>query len=81
MPQYQVIVPVCGYVSHNVEADTEESAIALALDEDFDITDVQDLNQYEKICEGNVILVEYSEAEATLNDDESDEDTQKSEVL
>lgn len=79
MPQYDVQIPVCGFVMHTVEADTEEAAIAAALEEDFDIADVQDLNQYEKVCEGNMVNIEYFEATATESDSESDEETQKSE--
>lgn len=70
MNKYLVNIPFTGYVSVEVDADSEESAINLALSEgDLDFADVEEVEFHNKICQGNVFNGVLNEAYAELYED------------
>jgi len=76
MPNYRVTIPIAGAISTEVEADNKREAIEEALDKACSddgwldrLTlkpgwDIEELETYEAISEGNVIHVTYSKTEA-----------------
>ena len=71
MAKYEVYVPVVGFVTKYVEAETEEAAIAAALQEDIG-EDYEEFGMVAKLSEGNVLNAPLHEAEALLLDEEDD---------
>jgi len=57
MARYEVTLPVHGYIVVEVEADNEKAAIKTAACFDWNVEDVQELNAYTRIVEGNVVYV------------------------
>lgn len=73
MAKWDVCMPVAGYVTFkDVAADSEEEAIAACLNRDFEKEDVEDLQLYEHLVEGNVVQVDNPDAFA--DEVESDDD-------
>ena len=60
---YAVSVPVVGYAYKEVEAENEKEALELALEDGFCLDEVEDLEMYEKIIEGNVCYTRHIEAD------------------
>jgi len=54
MPKYVVDIPIAGYVSLEIEADSKEEAIDKAFAQGFEDEDIMELEMYEHITEGNV---------------------------
>lgn len=54
MAEYQVTLPISGYVLVTVEADSESEAIEKALLEDIKLTDIEEWEAHDKVVEGNV---------------------------
>lgn len=70
MPKYNVMLPVAGYVSCEVEAESEDEAIEKAKDVDFSTSDIEEWNVYVDLMKGNVCQAEYVEAVAEEIEDE-----------
>jgi len=80
MKEYSVELPVLMKVTTMVEAETEEEAIRKAIEEidlivksDSNNYEVQEIEAYEKIVQGNFFLGSISEANAELEFDNEDE--------
>ncbi len=54
MKKYGVSVPIAGYIYKEVEANSEEEAIDIVFNEGWEDEDVQEIDMYESIVEGNV---------------------------
>lgn len=72
MKIYYVSIPIAGYISQTVEYNddedpTEDEIIETALEQDWNYEDIEELNTYQKICNGNVCY-------ASLNQIEIDEE-------
>ena len=84
---YDVKIPVAGYVKFtDVEAESEEEAIEIALDMEIEDGSVEELCMYESICDGcndgcngDLSNVEHEDADATLLDEEDEEDEEDAE--
>lgn len=72
---YSVKIPVTGVIAYIMDADSPEEAINKALeDDDFDFSDIEELNKHRIICQGNVFNGELNEAEAEIIEPDEDED-------
>lgn len=74
MPKYEVIIPVAGAMMKFIEAPTPEEAIRIALTSGIVEEDIQELDVYENLFEGNVCHLTTIEASAEEVDDEPLED-------
>lgn len=63
--EYEVILPITGYVSVNVMAESEEDAIQEAFQRDITYKDIESWECHENVCRGNVYYGERNSAEAT----------------
>lgn len=71
MAKWNVTVPICGSIYFpDIEADSEEEAIELAMQKDISDYNIEDLNMYEHVMEGNVCNLDCSDAEAVLDEEE-----------
>jgi len=66
MPTYNVMLPITGKLYVEVEADDEDDAIQKALNADFTIENVEELEAHDMICQGNVFYGMANDAEAQL---------------
>lgn len=71
---YSVKIPVTGVIAYIMDADSPEEAINKALEDDFDFSDIEELNKHRIICQGNVFNGELNEAEAEIIEPDEDED-------
>lgn len=46
MTKYSVYLPIAGYISTSVEAESEEEAIAKALDKSYETSDIEEWSPY-----------------------------------
>ncbi|MBN3351902.1 hypothetical protein CF086_16525 [Clostridium botulinum] len=69
MKKYSVYVPVAGYIYKEVEAENEEEALDKVFDEGYEDDDIQEMDMYDKIAEGNVCYLNTSHAYAEEIDD------------
>lgn len=60
---YEVEVPIAGYMCIEVEANSQEEAINLAMSKKWDNDDVVELQKYEKFFTGNVSHLYHTEIE------------------
>ena len=77
MKKYDVLLPIAGHISVQVEAESEKDAIKRALEaSDFSLDDIQDWKAIEQFSKGNVCYCPWPwEAEAELAyGEEADED-------
>lgn len=68
---FDVEVPVAGYVTVEVEANSPKEAIEKAMEKEFPVeglNEITDLEKYEKLVEGNVFYAPCSEARASEKD-------------
>ena len=75
MPEYLVIIPIAGTVSKYVEAASEKEAIKKAMDCDFPLKiesedgwELDEIDMYEHIFQGNISYIETSEAVAEVQE-------------
>ena len=54
MKKFAVEIPIAGYVYLEVEAETPEDAIEKAFDIGYTDNDIQEMEMFEKLVEGNV---------------------------
>jgi hypothetical protein len=66
MSRYDVILPIAGYVELVVEANNEEAAIDVAMETEVNYEDIVEWETYRHICEGNVLHINYNDADACL---------------
>lgn len=64
MKKYAVKVPIAGYVYKEVEANSEEEAMDIALNDGWCYDELDEMEMYDKINEGNVGYLRYDEIEA-----------------
>ena len=71
MPEYIVTIPICGYISKIIEAESEKDAIDAGLDENplgilkmVDGWELENIETYRHIFQGNISYIEFSEATA-----------------
>ena len=71
MPEYIVTIPICGYISKIIEAESEKDAIDAGLDENpfgdlkfADGWELENIETYRHIFQGNISYIEFSEATA-----------------
>ena len=70
MKTYLLEVPIAGYMSVEVDAETEDEARQKALQAEFGWDDIIEITAYERIAQGNVLntsrneIVVVSESEA-----------------
>lgn len=57
MKKYGVTIPVAGYVYKEIEAESENDALEMAFDEGFEDDEVNELEMYEKLMEGNICYI------------------------
>lgn len=65
MKKYRVDVPIAGYVSIEVEAESREDAINKALEKGYTEDEIMEIDMYDKLVEGNVCYTYHYKAEAT----------------
>jgi hypothetical protein len=68
MNTYLVRIPIAGCLCVEVQAESEEQAIELGMKEELSPQNIEELNKYKQICEGNVCMVDITDAEAELLD-------------
>lgn len=54
MKRYGVSVPIAGYIYKEVEANSKEEAMDIVFEEGWENEDIQEIDMYEAIVEGNV---------------------------
>lgn len=69
MKKYGVYVPVAGYIYKEVEAESKEEALDKVFDEGYEDDDIQEMEMYDKVVEGNVCHLYQSYAYAEEIDD------------
>lgn len=70
MKKYTVLLPVNGRVVIDVKAINKEDAIDKALQSDWELEDVQELNAYDRLVQGNVFYGDYNKAEILEEEEE-----------
>lgn len=60
MKKYGLSIPIAGYVYIEIEAENEQQAIDKAFENGWEDEDVQELNMYEKLVQGNVCYVNHT---------------------
>ena len=73
MATYSVKLPFAGYLSVEVEADSEEDAVSKAMN-DASLDDVEEWETFTQIVQGNVLYAPINTPEVELIDDGEDED-------
>jgi hypothetical protein len=73
MATYSVKLPFAGYLSVEVEADSEEDAVSKAMN-DASLDDVEEWETFTHIVQGNVLYAPINTPEVELIDDGEDED-------
>jgi hypothetical protein len=68
MKRWAVSLPVSGYVSVTVNAETEDAAITAALNEDFRSEDIIDWEVHRYLVKGNVCYASPTEAWAEIEE-------------
>ena len=69
MARYQVLIPITGYISVEVEADSEDQARETAFEsEDLTLENIQNWECHEKVVQGNVCYAVQNEIEVELID-------------
>lgn len=63
MKKYVVKAPIAGYIYKEVEANSEEEAIDLALSDGWCYDELEELEMYNKVVEGNVCYLPYNKVE------------------
>ena len=71
MKTYNITLPITGIIYKTVEAESEEKAIALAIDEST-IDDIEEWEIHLKIVSGNVFYGIQNEMEIEVEDDGED---------
>ncbi|EKS4345005.1 hypothetical protein QB607_003008 [Clostridium botulinum] len=69
MKKYAVYVPVAGYICKEVEAESKEEALDKVFDEGYEDDDIQEMDMYDRVVEGNVCNLNTSRAYAEEIDD------------
>jgi hypothetical protein len=64
MKKYGVEIPIAGYVYIEVEAENKEEAIEIALETEWSNDDIEELDTYNKLVEGNVCYTYHTRATA-----------------
>ncbi|WP_291566721.1 MULTISPECIES: hypothetical protein [unclassified Clostridium] len=64
MKKYGVYVPVAGYIYKEVEAESKEEALDKVFDEGYEDDDIQEMDMYDIVVEGNVCHLNTSRAYA-----------------
>jgi len=64
MKRFAVEIPIAGYVRIEVEAENEEDAIEKAFDIGYKNEDIQEMEMFEKLVEGNVCHTYHTRASA-----------------
>jgi len=54
MKEYDVTLPICGYVSLRVAAENEETALEKALDSNITTKDIVEWDAYKRIVDGDI---------------------------
>ena len=54
MKKFGVTIPLTGYVYVELEAESEEEAVAKGMAEDFSVVDIEDWETVEQVCQGNI---------------------------
>lgn len=62
--KYEVDIPIAGFIYVEVEAESKKEAIELAMNMEWNDDDIQELDKYEKLVEGNVCYTYHSKATA-----------------
>jgi hypothetical protein len=62
--KYEVDIPIVGFMYVEVEAGSKEEAIELAMNMEWKDDDIQELDKYEKLVEGNVCYTYHSKVTA-----------------
>lgn len=71
MKKFGVSVPIAGYVYIEVEAENKKEAVEKAFDQGYTQDDIQEIDMYERIIEGNVCHVWHNRVEVEeLDSDE-----------
>lgn len=70
MKKYGVSVPIAGYIYKEVEANSKEEALEIVFEEGYEDEDIQEIEMYGKLIEGNICHTYYTRAEV----EELDED-------
>jgi hypothetical protein len=71
MKKFGVSVPIAGYVYIEVEAENKNEAIEKVFEQGYKEDDIQEMDMYEKIVEGNICNVWHNEVEVEeLENDE-----------
>lgn len=63
MKKYGVSVPISGYVYIEVEAENEEEALDKVFAQGFEDDDIQELEMYEKLIEGNICHTHHTDTD------------------
>lgn len=63
MKRYGVSVPIAGYIYKEVEANSEEEALNKVFLDGWEDEDIQEIDMYESIIEGNVCHLYNTKAE------------------
>lgn len=71
MKTYNITLPITGIIYKTVEAESEEKAIALAIDEST-IDDIEEWEVHRKIVGGNIFYGLQNEMEIEVEDDGED---------
>jgi hypothetical protein len=69
MPKYSVQVPITGYVIVEVEADSEDAAIDVALYRGAELADIDEWTTHRQVVYGNVCAALCNKANAELIDE------------
>jgi hypothetical protein len=70
MKKYRVDLPIAGYISLEVDAENEDDAIEKALDSEWTHDDIQELDAYKRLVQGNVCYTWHTRAEAEIIDED-----------
>lgn len=64
MKKYGVTVPIAGYIYKEIEANSKGEAIEKVMEEGFEDEDVEELEMYDKLVEGNICYTYQTKAAA-----------------
>lgn len=60
---YEVLIPITGFISVTVEAEDEDAAINAALEsDDLVLENIEEWEAHKAICSGNVLHTSFNEA-------------------
>lgn len=74
MKKYGLEIPIAGYVYLEIEADSEEEAIEKAFEQGWEQDDIQEIDMYEQIVEGNICHVWHNRVEVAELENDNDKE-------